>query len=265
MVGEPVYRLYIDESGDHTYAHLDMPERRYLCLVGCFFDLAVYRQGFQPQIEALKNKYFEHDPDEPVVLHRSKLINKKGPFKVLQNTTIEDIFNTELLALVQNASFSIIAVVIDKRAHIERYGDSAWHPYHYCLTALLERYCGYLNFTNQRGDVLAESRGGREDLQLKAEYRHIYETGVYHRSAAWFQKALTSREIKLKPKSKNIAGLQLADIIAHPIKQEILYEKGCIVAVNPGFGSQLCQVLAGKYNRQVYTGEVWGYGKKFLG
>ncbi len=76
-----MYRLYIDESGDHTYAHLDLPERRYLCLVRCFFDLTVYRQSFQPQLEALKSKYFRHDPDEPIVLHRSKLINKKGSFK----------------------------------------------------------------------------------------------------------------------------------------------------------------------------------------
>ena len=31
------YRLYIDESGDHTWRQLDDPARRYLCLLGCFF------------------------------------------------------------------------------------------------------------------------------------------------------------------------------------------------------------------------------------
>lgn len=259
-----MFRLYIDESGDHSYAHLDLPERRYLCLVGCFFDLTMYQQTFQPRLEALKEKYFHHDPDEPVILHRKDLINKRGAFRVLLDAKIESAFNAELLALVRGASFTLVAVVIDKRAHTERYGEAAWHPYHYCLTALLERYCGYLNFTNNRGDVLAESRGGSEDRQLKEAYKHIYNSGVYYQPATWFQKALTSHEIKLRPKSKNIAGLQLADIIAHPVKQEILHEKGRIESVRGGFGQELCQALAGKYNRQVHIGQIWGYGKKFL-
>ncbi len=76
---------------------------------------------------------------------------------------------------------------------------------------------------------------------------------------------LTTHELKLKPKSKNIAGLQLADIIAHPVKQEILAEKGRIPAQEGAFGKQLCSCLKAKYNRQIYKGETWGYGKVFLG
>lgn len=260
-----MFRLYIDESGDHSYSNLELPETRYLCLLGCIFDLEIYRRTFQPQLEELKQTFFPHDPDDPVIFHRTKLINKKGVFKALQNVAIEDEFNANLLRLVRDTNYSLIAVVIDKKAHIERYEDSAWHPYHYCLTAMLERYCGYLNFLNQKGDVLAESRGGKEDQQLKEAFKHIYESGVHHRSAAWFQKALTSHEIKLKPKNKNIAGLQLADIIAHPAKQEILLEKNCIPAIVQGFGQELCQAFSNKYNNHIFSGKVWGYGKKFLG
>jgi hypothetical protein len=39
---------------------------------------------------------------------------------------------------------------------------------------------------------------------------------------------LTSKEIKLKPKNANIAGTQLADLLAYPLKQEILVENGRI-------------------------------------
>ena len=260
-----MFRLYIDESGDHSYSNLGLPATRYLCLLGCIFDLEVYQRTFQPLIDGLKRTFFPHDPDDPVILHRTKLINKKGPFKVLQNAATENEFNARLLEVIRDTPFKIIAVVIDKRAHIDRYGDAAWHPYHYCLTAMLERYCGYLNFYNQKGDVLAESRGGKEDQQLKEAYKHIYESGVHYRAAAWFQNVLTSHEIKLKPKSKNIAGLQLADIIAHPAKQEILLERNCIPAIPNGFGQELCRVCQNKYNHHAYSGEVWGYGKKFLG
>lgn len=259
-----MFRLYVDESGDHSYTLLDLPDRRYLCLVGCFFSLQRYEQAFRPELEALKVRHFRHDPDEPVILQRKDLINKKGPFRVLLDPDAEAAFNEDLLRLVRDADFKLIAVVIDKRTHIERYGDAAWHPYHYCLTALLERYCGYLNFTNARGDVLAESRGGSEDFQLKEAYKHIYGAGAYYRPAGWFQRALTSHDIKLKPKSKNVAGLQLADIIAHPVKQQILFERGQIGGVRSQFGQRLYEALQARFNRQAFTGEVWGYGKKFL-
>ena len=40
------YRLYIDESGDHTYQDIEDPARRYLGLIGCFVDGEVYRTRF---------------------------------------------------------------------------------------------------------------------------------------------------------------------------------------------------------------------------
>jgi len=32
------YRLYIDESGDHTYRDIEEPARRYLGLTGCWVE-----------------------------------------------------------------------------------------------------------------------------------------------------------------------------------------------------------------------------------
>jgi hypothetical protein len=122
-----------------------------------------------------------------------------------------------------------------------------------------------LNFYNSRGDVLAESRGGAEDRRLKAAYQRLYEEGTYYREANFFQRALTSCEIKLKPKWKNIAGLQIADILAHPSKQEILVEHKKRVVSADNFGAEICKCVATKYNHQVYQGRVSGYGKAFLG
>jgi hypothetical protein len=260
-----MFRLYLDESGDHAYSQLQARDKRYLSVVGCVFDLVIYRQVFQPGLEQLKARFFPHDPDEPVILHRKELINKRGPFRVLLDPQVRNSFDRELLALVSSTDFRVIAVVLDKRSHIERYAEAAWHPYHYCLAVVLERYCGYLiNVVRGEGDLVAESRGRTEDSQLKAEYDRIYRNGTRHRSAHWFQAALTTHEIKLKPKSKNIAGLQLADLLAHPVKQEILAERGRLNAMPEGFARELCQTLAGKYDRHVQTGTVWGYGKKLL-
>ena len=154
--------------------------------------------------------------------------------------------------------------MIDKKSHIERYQEAAFHPYHYCVASLLERYCGYLNFINAVGDVLAESRGGREDRQLKEAFIRIYDGGTLWREAAFFQRALTSKEIKLKPKTANIAGLQLADLLAYPIKQDILFEEDRISDPGDVFGKKICQVAVGKYNKHIYQGHVRGYGRIFL-
>jgi len=258
------YRLYVDESGDHTYHKIEDPAKRYLGLIGCIIESEKYRTKFQPELENLKQKHFPHNPDEPLILHRADIINKRDPFWRLRDEQKEKAFNKDLLSFFKEQEYTIIVVVIDKRAHIERYQEAAFHPYHYCLVALLERYCGWLHFHNAKGDVLAESRGGAEDRQLKEAYTRAYNSGTQFREAAFFQSVLTSKEIKLKPKSANIAGLQLADLLAHPVKQEILFEDKRISDIGDIFGKEICKAIITKYNRHFYNKRIYGYGKVFL-
>jgi len=259
------YRLYIDESGDHYYSGNDDPELRYLCLLGCFFDLDYYQYEFQQKFEDFKIKHFSRDVDDrTIILHRKELVNKKGHFSILTNPESEKEFNSELLSMMKESHFGIIAVVIDKKSHKRRWGDIAAHPYHYCLIAIVQRFVGFLNFNNARGDVLAESRGGKEDLQLKSEFRHLYETGTSYVQAQQFQKVLSSKEIKLKKKENNIAGLQVSDLFAHPCKQDILLSEGRIDKYYGRFGKKLLTIAQGKYNRRAVINQVKGYGKVFI-
>jgi hypothetical protein len=151
--------------------------------------------------------------------------------------------------------------VIDKLSTASKhFGPIASHPYHVGLLGLLERYCGWLKFGRWTGDVLAESRGGREDHQLKAAYISVCTGGTNYHKPEFFQTVLTSREIKIKPKSQNIAALQLADMLAYPAKRQILYEFGR--APKPtGFTAELAQAIERKYNRRYATDQVVGYGK----
>jgi len=111
---------------------------------------------------------------------------------------------------------------------------------------------------------MAESRGGTEDLKLKSAYQKLYKQGTSQRDLEFFQRALTSSEVKIKPKSANIAGLQFSDLLAHPSKQEILIEERRIDEPTDNFGKQICQCIQAKYNQQVYQGRIKGYGKVFL-
>jgi hypothetical protein len=241
-------RLYVDESGDHTYRNLEDIGRRYLGLIGVAIESDYYRNGFQPGLEALKQSHFPHNPDEPVILHREDIYNRRHAFGVLNDTARNDAWEHDFIEFVRNSSYRLITVVIDKKAHRERYGDAAEHPYHLCMTAMLERYRGCLMYVGGRGDVLAESRGAPEDMALKKVYKDTWEHGTFYITSGRFQGILTTRELKVKKKRDNIAGLQFADLLAHPATREILVSRGKIAPVSPSYGARLAEAFRSKYD-----------------
>jgi len=252
-------RLYLDESGDHSAKGIKAIQwdKRYLCLFGCSFDLELCHRKFAPSFHEFKTRHFGGDEDDPVILHREHIKAKCGPFTILHDAEACRRFNEELLSLVNAASFRAFAVVIDKLGIETKYFGL---PYHVGLLALLERYCGWLRLEKSTGDMLAESRGKREDLQLKAAYESLLSGGTTYHPGRFFQSALTSKEIKIKPKSQNIAGLQLADLLAYPAKRKILYDSNLAPALT-GFTREMAEVIEGKYNRKFSTGQIDGYGK----
>ncbi|NIA21639.1 MAG: hypothetical protein GWP05_06675 [Anaerolineaceae bacterium] len=203
--GKPArYRLYIDESGDHTYQLLGDPAHRYLALVGVWFSLHDDYNVFVDQLEQFKRETFGPRPDKPVILHRSDIINRKGPFGILRDNAVRRRFDDGLLEIVAAAKFKMVCVIIDKKEHLKY--PSPFHPYHYCLAAMLDRYSGWLNYKNAVGDVLAESRGKEEDLQLRQAYERVYESGTLMFGYDHHQRALTSRKLKIRPKVANMGG-----------------------------------------------------------
>jgi hypothetical protein len=167
----PKYRLYIDEVGNSDLGASRNPNHRYLSLTGVIVSLDYVASDLHPRIEDLKRRYFGPHPDEQVILHRSELVNQRPPFEVLQDPQVRDAFNGELMGLITGLDYVVITAVIDKLEHLNRYQHWSYDPYHYCLTILLERFALWLGKQRFRGDVMAESRGGKEDKRLKAEFR----------------------------------------------------------------------------------------------
>lgn len=256
---EDRYRLYLDESGDHVFREVAEPAHRFLCLLGCWFRNPDYLR-FHNALEEIKSQLLPHHPDDPVVLHREDMINARKAFKVLRDDAAREAWDRRLLTLIAEAEFRCVAVVIDKDALRRSYGDAAAHPYHLGLGFLLQRFAGYLNHFNRQGDVMGESRGGKEDRLLKESYTRVFERGVWMTGAHTFQSALASRELKLKPKSANISGLQLADLLGHPLKQWILRGAGLLEGDAPPFAQRLTEVARTKLNRHLYTDKIEGYG-----
>ena len=214
-------------------------------------------------VEQFKARYFDSHPDDPVILHRKELVNKKPPFAALNDPAVEAEFNRDMLQLLADLDYVVITAVIDKLEHQRRYAVWRFDPYHYCLTVLVERYVYWLQARNGQGDVLAESRGGKEDRRLKDSFERLYESGTDYVKPELFARWLTSRQLKVKNKSNNIAGLQIADLVAHPSFRATLarHENQ---ALPPNFGGQIAAILENdKYNRGPY-GKIEGWGRKWL-
>ncbi len=257
------YRLYVDEVGNSDLGASKDPNHRYLSLTGVILELGYVDEVAAPSLETLKRRYFVTHVDDPIVLHRKELVNKKPPFDTLRDPAIEARFSADLLQMLRDLQYRVMTVVVDKLEHVERY--SVWHydPYHYCQEVLLERYALWLQRIGARGDVLAESRGGKEDMRLKRSFERVYSEGTKYVPPPIFASHLTSKQLKVKTKSNNIAGLQLADLIAHPsFKAMLARRQNQALAAN--FGGQIAQILEeSKYVRSP-SGRIDGWGRKWL-
>ncbi len=257
------FRMYIDEVGNADLSSSGNPNQRFLCLAGVIMELNYVEQVAHKAIESLKRKYFRSHPDEPIILHRKELVNKKPPFESLRDAKIEESFNHELIRTLDKLDFRVVAVLIDKLEHKKRYQVWRYDPYHYCLAILVERYVTWLIAKGVKGDVMSESRGGKEDMRLKASYAKLHAEGTEDVTTKQFAEALTSKELKVKPKSNNITGLQIADIIAHPISKQMI-AMHLQQTPTETFGTQIYTLLInGKFNTSP-SGQVEGWGMKWL-
>ena len=100
------------------------------------------------------------------------------------------------MRLLVELDYTVFTVVVDKLEHQRRYSVWRYDPYHYCLHVILERFVMWLERQGWTGDVLAESRGGKEDRRLKDSFEGIWESGTDFVEAMRFQERLTSRQLK---------------------------------------------------------------------
>jgi hypothetical protein len=258
-------RLYFDEVGNGDLkASANDDNVRYLSLT-CIITLRTLHDAkFQPALDGLKAKYFGHLTAPPIILHRRELINRTGRFSVLHNLEVRNQFDNELLGLIEALPYRVITVTIDKRQHLNQYAVWKFDPYHYCMTCMIERYVRLLEEADLVGDVVGEARTKKVDKKLKSSFLRLYEAGTENVSGRVVRERLTSKDIKLEPKAANVAGLQIADLIAHPSFRAMRLTRENKEAPKD-FGSKIVSILTQKkYRRAKHNNQITGYGLKWL-
>lgn len=241
FVSGTITRMFVDETGDHgttgTATH-----QRYLGLCGVVFAHPAGHDQFADGLEALKREFFPEATSRPIVFHRKDMMHARGPFWPLRDVSVRRRFDARLLALIDGANFWAVAIAIDKGACREVSHWRMRHPYHVGLMLLMQRYCRRLQAFGNVGDILVEARGrsrnkGENKLLCEA-YAHIWKQGSLFLPSDMVQGTL-GPELLLETKEANLAGLQLADILAHPGMRESLREHGVPVNDLPPVTRQL--------------------------
>ncbi len=254
---QPTVRMFVDENGHQALkGDLSLPDRRFLCLTGVIMPIDEHDNTLTPRLNALKSKYFG---DTNIVLHRREIINGTGNFASLQDSDVRAEYNKEFLSIVSEVKYRVISVVIDKMTLYNMYGHRAQDPYGLALEYLMQRYLYWLQAADFKGDILAESRGGGEDIVTKRTYNDIY-LGKGFISLENASRYLTSSQIKLKKKSDNIAGLQFVDLISHPARRFILAKNGLSVNTKKSsYEEQIVRILIDRKFRRK-DGSIEGCG-----
>lgn len=240
--------LYMDESGDHNLRSVDA-HFPVFCLAGCVFERRYYHRVVRPRVDEFKMRFWG---TTDVILHSRDIRKHRGPFSLLGDEDQRREFYDALNRLVRELDFTVLAVVILKGPLLHRYGQWARHPYHLSLEFILERYSLVMQRRGSQstGYVLVESRGRHEDQLLKEEYHRLSATGTS------YQELHNITGFWMEKKAANLAGLQLADLVAYPVAAKVL---------RPSIEQRAFDVLEQKIDAAPGAGRcLLGYGLKIF-
>jgi hypothetical protein len=210
--------MFLDESGDHSLDKID-PTYPMFVLAGCIFDLDYYSTVAEPKINELKIKHFGKTD---IILRSYDIRKQKGSFSCLVDKKKREAFYVDLDNLMKSLDFKIIAAAIHKSKFKDQYFDPS-NPYNLCLQFILERAIMFLGRSSDKLIFRIESRETHNDRKLAEVYEKFRITDHHYFKKEEVQSKLV--DLSFNQKIQNIAGHQIADLIAYPIGVSILDDK----------------------------------------
>jgi len=208
--------MFLDESGDHNLEKIDKQYPVFV-LAGVIFDNDYYNKTAK---EAIRKFKFKNFGTEKIILHTADIYRNKKGFEILKDKKAREKFFDSMFALLNLLDFEIVACGIQKKKHLLRYGIAAVDPYLLSLEFLVERFIFSLDDCKEKGMIIAESRDKQLDNQLELAWLNLKIKGTRFLEPSRITDKIT--DFKILPKSKNIDGLEIADLIVSPIGRKIM-------------------------------------------
>lgn len=258
-----MYRLYVDEVGTDDLTKIEADDDRYLSLTGVAMETTHARDALAPKMDWIKANVFDHDPDEPLIFHRRKIVQRKQAFGVLNNDAKRDLFDRAMMRVYSQSDYKVITAFIDKQAMLKQEKWRNKHPYHFLMEVLVEKYAQFLERKDAIGDIMPEGRKGPKDAKLQAVYEAVRKAGTFYVSKDRICSRIPSKHLKFRYKPDNIAGLQLSDLLAHPSHMIIRERLNHAVRIGDFCEKVKTLLMQEKYDRSS-NGTIVGYGMKWL-
>lgn len=239
------YLVFVDESGDHNLAPHDAS---YPIFVLAF--LIIERKEYQVAETGLQEFKLKHFGRTVIILHEHKITKHKGEFVFLVNEACRYAFFEDLNALMQRLNYTIIATAIHKQRFAGQYRHCK-NPYHLALEFCMERLYFFLKRKGNlcKTPIVFGSRGHKEDAELKQVFLKLRAAGRPRDN----QGLPFTMDFALK--QANIAGLQIADLIARPVGRRVL---------NPTQQNRAFTILEKKLDCMPDRKRYLGYGLKIF-
>lgn len=235
--------LFLDESGDHNLAVID-PSYPLFVLGGVIVEQRYAEGPLEEAFRDFKKRLFAR---EDLVLHTADITRNRNGFERLKERGFRERFYDELNGLLRGFDFKVVACVIRKDDHLRRYGLAALDPYMLSLDVLVERFCFEIGNVAGGGVIVAERRDPTLDRELDIAWLNLKVTGTRYLRAKDIENRIVG--LNLRPKSANVAGLQLADLVVTPIGRKVLGKTA----------KEDYRIVEQKFRRG-RAGEIEGYG-----
>lgn len=243
--------MFLDESGDHNLDpdKID-PTYPIFVLCGCIFEEKYYQEEVIKKFNQFKKDFFD---SEDVILHLREMTRPtktkiKGFYK-FSDQEFRNKFYQELTKFIDQIEFTLVACVIKKQSHFEKYGVAALDPYLLSFDNLLSVFMLEIKKGDQ-GKIIAERRNSILDNQLELAWLNTKINGTEISTGSDIKERIEN--LYMVPKSQNEAGLQIADLLASPIGRHIFGAK-----VKPGHEVDY-SVLEKKFSKREKDGENLG-------
>lgn len=221
---EVEYIMAIDENGTTDLKNVVQPPNdlhQWFTISGVLFnrkEFALSREAFL----ALKNLYWKNGlfKNERVVFHSRDIRKKIGPFnpKIINYNAFLD----DLNFLISDLDYKIYSSSIDKFAHARQY----IHPYpvyDLCLEFVIERFCRELNRKGEKGIIVMESRGRKENKVLLDMAVNLIDNGNNFNDSDFFQciHSIHFNPKRTHDKKMSFFQLEIADLVSYPIHRYV--------------------------------------------
>jgi hypothetical protein len=208
-----VYFLYVDESGK---SGLHDPVQPFHVLGGLIVSESIW-QDMEADLNARIDAIVPPPRPFDWELHMTDMVNGKGYFGPMRRQDRTALAHA-VLDVIDTHKPTLIFTVVEKAAHVARYGSRARQPEEYTYELMIERFNHFLGRREDVGMIVSDDQKGSEDAIRQAHSK-------FRRKGTWYARIEHVIETPFFAPSHWSRMLQIVDVATWYINRGLRNDK----------------------------------------